>query len=95
MNDVIVKDTQIGSFVLRSFGAVILEAYFTDPEFKKAINETVNDCKVQTMPEGFFADLAYFSFSHRLQNFAIEWLKTIYGSERITEMDYTLEGEEE
>lgn len=95
MKDVIVNGTQIGSFHLRSFGAHLLTSYFTDLQFCDAVNACAEEWIIPTDPEQIFADAAYFAFEMRLKKYAVEWLKELFGPENVTEMSYTLEGNDE
>lgn len=93
--DATVTGTQAGSIQLRLFGAHLLTEYFTDSLFMESVNAIVEKYKVSTDPEEVAADVLLFAFSDALREYAIRFLKDLYGDENVNEFDYTIYGEEE
>ena len=93
--DATVTGTQIGSIPLRLFGAHLLTEYFTDSLFMESVNAIVDKYKASTDPEEIYADAVLFAFSDALREYAIRFLKELYGDENVNEFDYTIYGKEE
>lgn len=93
--DVTVTGTQIGSFPLRLFGAHLLTKYFTDPSVTTSVNFILYGYRTSTEAEEESIQALLLAFSEALREYAIRFLKELYGDENVNEFDYTFDGEEE